>query len=276
MGVILSVAAALGTFRYTRVLEAELASARASLAALGDTVEIPVPKADTARGGTLLPADFRVLTLPAANLPENVLKTLPPVSDTAPLVALTDLAAGDLLLTGALAEAGANPDLGLLVSPGGHAFAVAPRNLADFDGLLAVGAPVDLIWTRNLGGGQTESRMIGSALRILALPQPGESGALTGKLVLEGEAGSEGMLAYQAEEIGYFHILLSDGVRKTSMAEVAVGPGDLADLPLVVRQGGGAAEDGVIAKITGASDDRTTCTTAVVRGGGRSLMEVPC
>ncbi|MDQ2065361.1 hypothetical protein Q9295_03160 [Xinfangfangia sp. CPCC 101601] len=291
-GMALSAAAGFGSFVYIRALEGELTAARNSLAALGETVRLPVPRVAVTRGALLQHTDFTEISLPVSGLPGNVLRDLPRASPEAPLLALSDMAAGELVLQGGLAAAGERPNTGLIVSTGARAFAVAPRNLQDFIGLLVEGSSVDLVWTRNIGGGQTETRLIGSALRVLALPSdwsapPFASSAegvapLAGKLLLEG-AGMEAVLAQMAEQTGFFHILLSDGRRVVVDNEVVIGSTELESLPLVVRDSGplaaGAAPAdsgaGVISKITGASG-RKVCTTAVVRGGGRVTMEVPC
>lgn len=283
LGIALSLTAGFGTFVYTRAIETELTAARASLKVLGETVKVPVPKADVQRGDALQANDFIYISLPSSPIPGNVLRDLPAATPEAPFVALSDMAQGEMVLTGALARSGDNPDFGLMVSAGGRAFAVAPRNLEDFKDLLVVGGSVDLVWTRGIGAGRTETRLVGSALRILALGQAPEGGPpspLDGKIVLEG-SGAEPFLVPQAEQTGYFHILLSDGNRRTNAGEISVGLEELEDLPLVVRRDAnapaGPEEDpGVISRITGASERRATCTTAVVRGGGRTTVEVPC
>lgn len=283
LGIALSLTAGFGTFTYTRAIEAELTAARASLKLLGETVKVPVPKADFQRGETLQASDFMYIPLPSSPMPGNLLNVLPSATPEAPLVALSDMRQGELVLAGALARSAEKPDFGLMVSAGARAFAVAPRNLSDFKDLLVVGGSVDLVWTRGIGAGRTETRLIGSALRVLALDQAPEGAPpspLDGKIVLEG-TGAEPFLTQQAEQTGYFHILLSDGNRRTSAGEIAVSLEELDDLPLVVRLDANApagtdSDPGVISRITGASERRATCKTAVVRGGGRTTVEVPC
>lgn len=289
LGIALALAAGFGTFHYTRALETELSAARTSLRAFGETVPVPVPKADIPRGAVIRAADFTNLRLPADYLPANVLTALPETGEAGTLVALTAMAAGQLIFGGDLALPGAGNDSGLILAADARAFAIAPRNLADFAGTLRVGSKVDVIWTRNLGGGRTESRLIGASLRVLALPAPegaadptangaaAGSGPLGGKLIVEG-ARQEAMRMLQAEQTGYFHILPANGNRNTATGEVVLDPGELEDLPLVVRgrPGPDASPAGaLVATITG-GEDRKTCATAVVRAGSRSVMEVPC
>ncbi|VDC21156.1 SAF domain-containing protein [Pseudogemmobacter humi] len=289
LGIALALAAGFGTFHYTRALETELAAVRTSLRAFGETVPVPVPKADIARGAVIRAADFTSLRLPADYLPANVLTLLPEPGEAGTFVALTDIAAGDLIFAGDLALPGGGNDSGLILAADARAFAIAPRNLADFDGMLQVGSKVDVIWTRNLGGGLTDSRLIGASLRVLALPASrgtgdpavkgivaGE-GPLGGKLIVEG-ARQEALRMLQADQTGYFHILPANGSRNTATGEVVLEPGELEDLPLVVRGTSGSAASpagALVATITG-GEERRTCATAVVRAGSRSVMEVPC
>ena len=63
-GILLSVAAGFGTLQYSRALETELATARISLRAFGETVLVPVPVRDLAPGSILSQQDFLPVRMP--------------------------------------------------------------------------------------------------------------------------------------------------------------------------------------------------------------------
>jgi Flp pilus assembly protein CpaB len=286
LGIVLALATGVATFQYTRALETELTSARASLRAFGETATVPVLKVDAAQGAVLKASDFRPVKLPLSYVPPNVILELPTEAGAEGFVALTNISAGALVLRSEVAQTAKESDFGFLLSPDSRAFAVAPRNLADFADRLQPGDMVDLIWTRDIGGGTTETRLIGSSLRILAVPASGTESAgaaggtmpspLAGKLILEGLA-VEALRYIQAEQSGFFHILPTQGRLDEDVAELAIGPTDLKSLPLVVRESeGGIDPVGIVERITGSEPQRKVCATAVIRAGTRSIIEVPC
>ncbi len=266
LGILLSVVAGFGTFQYSRALESELATARVSLRAFGETVLVPVPVRDLAPGSILGQDDFMPVKMPGSYLPDNVLQKLPPETEGG-FVALAALRKGALVLKGDIATSAGGPDYGFILSGDARAIAIRAQNLDDFIDRLKAGDPLDLLWTRNTGGGTTETRMLGSALRILALPTGGGEGPLADKLILEG-ASQDAMRVVEASSSGVFSILPSAHKLSLDQEEFVVGPADLATLPLVVREG---QADGV-AQVAA----RARCQTAIVRGGARSVMDVPC
>lgn len=266
LGILFSVVAGFGTFQYSRALESELATARVSLRAFGETVLVPVPVRDLAPGSILGQDDFAPVKMPGSYLPDNVLQKLPPGTEGG-FVALASLRKGALVLKGDIATSAGGPDYGFILSGDARAIAIRAQNIDDFIDRLKVGDPVDLLWTRNTGGGTTETRMLGSALRILALPGGGGEGPLADKLILEG-ASQDAMRVVEASSSGVFSILPSTRKLSLDQEEFVVGPADLASLPLVVREG---QVDGV-AQVAA----RARCQTAIVRGGARAVMDVPC
>lgn len=268
LGLLLSVVAGFGTFQYSRALESELAAARVSLRAFGETVMVPVPVRDLPPGSILSREDFQPVKIPGSYLPPNVLEDLPPDSE-AGFIALAALKAGALVLRGDIATTGEGPDYGFILSGDARAIAVRAQNIDDFIDRLKPGDPVDLLWTRSTGGGTTETRMLGSALRILALPTGGGEGPLADKLMLEAAA-KDAMRVVEASASGAFSILPSNRKLSLEQEEFVVGPADLATLPLAVRNEAGpnGAATPVVA--------RPRCQTAIIRGGARSLMDVPC
>ncbi|NGM45984.1 Flp pilus assembly protein CpaB [Rhodobacter sp. SGA-6-6] len=288
LGIVLAVAAGLGTFQYTRALETELSATRKSLADLGETVSLPVPLRDIPAGTALQPSDFGMKPLPASIVPQNVLRDLPQPAEGQSLVSMAPLAEGALLLFTDVGSSDASTDFGLVLSQGARAFAIAPRNLAEFADRLAPGATVDIIWTRTAAQGRMESRLLGSGVRVLAVPGDAATGDATaadkmaGKLIVEGNE-EEAMRYILAAQTGFFHILLSNGDRRADGKELVLSADELADLPVVTREGtasgaGTGAEDdpGLVARITGGGAGRPTCTTAIIRAGSRAVFEVPC
>lgn len=288
LGIVLAIAAGLGTFQYTRALETELSAARRSLADLGETVSLPVPLRDIPAGTALQPSDFGMKPLPASIVPANVLRDLPQVAEGQSLVSMTPLAEGALLLFTDVGSSNAGTDFGFVVSQGARAFAIAPRNLAEFADRLAPGALIDIVWTRTAPGGKMESRLLGSAMRVLAVPgatppgqTPGDTTAtdgLAGKLIVEGRE-EEAMRYILAAQTGFFHILLSNGDRRADGKELVLSADELTDLPVATREGAAPeteTDPGLVARITGGGSGRPTCTTAVIRAGSRAVFEVPC
>ncbi|WP_126978681.1 RcpC/CpaB family pilus assembly protein [Frigidibacter oleivorans] len=303
-GAALALGAGAGSLHYLRRMEAEVAGLRANLAALGDMRAVPVPARDLTRGEALTAADFTTLSLPARSVPANVVADLPAApagtdggtDGAAPaMVALTDLQAGTLVPATALALGPAEAGAALLLSSDGRAVAVAPRNLADMQGLIRTGDMVDLFWTRDVGGGTTETRLIGPALTVIALPAtpvpaepataPAEGAAAgtaaepalaapEGRLLLAGLA-EDVALILQAEARGSFDLALAGGPLPEGMTEVVVGPGDLADLPLAVRAGEAPANPGPD-RFLPLPVQQKTCALAVVRQAERQIIEVPC
>lgn len=280
-GFLLAIAGGIGTYLYTRALEEELASLRVSLDAFGETSSIPVPRRDIALGELLAPSDFSLVKLPASYIPTRVSRAIPPSKEGEGLVALDDLNEGELLFNGDVAPAGESPYLGLRPAPDSKIFVVTPHNLGKLAPALTEGSRIDLVFTRSLGSGQTETRLLGTGLKVRALPENRENAGkapspLAGTLLVEGDLDTA-MLSLIAEDRGQFHILISDGLRNLNARETVVSARDLEDLPLVVRQeAGGTGSSSIIAQVTGDAGGRGKCVTAVIRGGARSTAEVPC
>ncbi len=273
-GIVLAVGGGFGTFHYTRALELELASARSSLRAFGDTVDIPLAAADFAPGTVLTGESFVMAKVPQSYLPGNILRELPRLAEGESLVALTSLKAGSGLFDTDLAKSGAVPKGVLLPVGNGKIFALEPQNLADFSSVLVEGSGVDLVWTRDIGAGKTETRLIATGLRVRRPPLADPASALAGKLLLEGDF-TDGLRSLVADRNGALSLLLSDGSRDFSSDVVLIGPTDLEKLPLVMRAPGETGSS-IMGKITGETTTRARCPTAVIRGGSRSVAEVPC
>ncbi|NPD17283.1 hypothetical protein HOY34_19020 [Xinfangfangia sp. D13-10-4-6] len=281
-GIVLALGGAFGTFHYTRALELELASARSSLRAFGETVEVPLVARDIAPGAVVSGESFVTAKIPASYLPANVLRALPGVEAEETLVALTTLKAGNALFDTDIALSGTSPRGVLMPVGNSRIFAISPRNLADFSGQLAEGTRVDIVWTQNIGAGKSETRLLATGLRVrtpmVDQQSSGAVSALADKLLLEGDFTDAIRGAVANHQAGFMNIILSDGSRSLNSDIVVIGPTDLEKLPLTMR--GSDIQDvsgtSIIGKITGQSTSRERCPTAVIRGGSRSVSEVPC
>lgn len=281
-GIVLALGGAFGTFHYTRALELELASARSSLRAFGETVEIPLVGRDIAPGAMVTADSFVTAKVPLSYLPGNILRELPATGADESFVALTALKAGNAVFDTDIAKSGTSPPGVLMPVGNGRIFAISPRNLADFSGTLVDGTRVDIVWTQNIGAGKSETRLLATGLRVRTPPADGQpSGAvsaLADKLLLEGEFTDAIRGVVANHQAGFINVLLSDGSRSMNSDIVVIGPTDLEKLPLAVRETGsqGSAGSSIIGKITGENASRERCPTAVIRGGSRSIAEVPC
>ena len=292
LGIGLALAGGLGTFYYTRAIENELAAARLSLRAFGDTVEIPVPNRDLPLGSLVTAADFKLAQLPQSFLPKDILRSLPALPEAGSLVAMNDLRAEEMLSESDLALQDQEPQFGMTPALNNRIFAVALRNLAELRPELETGARVDLVWSQDLGSGQTESRLAATGLILRKLGPDAapltevpaaDASPLAGMALLEGDQ-TDALRLITAGQKGGFYLLISDGSRSLATSEVVIGASELSSLPLVLRDSGNAPaagsavlteQAGFMGKITG-QETRKRCTTALIKGGNRSMAEVPC
>lgn len=282
LGAVMALIAGVATFSYTRTMESELMSAQAAIQAFGATKRVPVTIFDVPRGTALKPEDFATLLLPQEQLPTNVLEQLPSFASDKPVFALNDLRAGALLLTTSLGEPSKGGVTDLLRSADGRALAVAPRNIGDFRDRLAVGDLIDLFWTRDIGGGSTETRLIGNGLRILELPRAAGSAGTSvagvtsaGHLLLEVGL-RDAARVIDAGQDGTFSILPSGGPVRPGADVIEISDEELASLPLATRIGATPPPRG---RAQGASAPRSSnqrCSAIMVRAGNRVEVDVPC
>lgn len=283
LGAVMALVAGLATFSYTRQMEGELMSANAAITAFGDTHRVPVLLMDAPRGTRLGIKDFGSVLVPRSQLPTNVLLDLPLHGEEEQTVALADLRAGALLLDISIGKRPAGADFGYLLSRDARALAVMPRNLADFSGLLQPGALVDLFWTRDIGDGISETRLIGNALRILAMPErlprgaaaPAAPAVTEARFVLEVGV-RDAARVLEAGQSGFFSVLPAGGALPAGEDEVAVKAADLRGLPLAVREPAATGGSRVTLLPAGIEVKAPVCRTVLVRGGVRSALEVPC
>ena len=280
LGAVMALIAGVATFSYTRSMESELMSAQAAIQAFGTTKRVPVAIFDIPRGPPVKPEDFASILLPEEQLPSNVMEVLPSFAPEKPVFALGDLRAGALLLQTSLGSPVAGGVAELLSSPDGRAVAVLPRNLGDFRDRLAVGDLVDLFWMRDIGGGSTETRLIGNALRLLELPRTASvAGASVGGATTSGhlllEVGlRDAARVIDAGESGSFYILPSRGPVRPGADVIEVSDEELASLPLVTRVGEAPASPRPSPTTERAPNAR--CSAIMVRAGNRVEVDVPC
>ena len=274
LGLCLALLAGGGGYLYLRSVEQDLNSARAVIDDFGSLKGFPVLLADAEQGKRLFAADFTTAQMPESRLPDNMVMVLPPIDPDKGLVALTDLRAGAGLLSGSIGlPEGKGP---FIIALDSRILAVTPQNLADYGNRLRQFDLVDLFWTRNIGGGSTETRLIGNALRLVELPD--DSGeALVGKILLEARAEDAARLL-EAGKTGSFHIVPASNRLPQGSREIVIGPADLRMLPLAVRSGDPAAAVSPAMVTRSQIDDQVipVCSTFIIRGGNRSMVEVPC
>lgn len=271
LGAVMALIAGVATFSYTRTMETELMSAQAAIQAFGATRQVPVAQSDIPRGTVLKPEDFVPLLLPEEQLPTNILTTLPEFSAAAPVYALSDLRAGALVLQTSLGMPAEGAVAQLLRSPDGRAIVVQPRNLAEFQGRLAVGDLLDLFLTQDTVNG-SQTRLIGSALRLMELPQPGGVGAAGGTLLLE-VSPRDAARVIGAGPGGNFTILPARAALQSGADQIVVGGPEMAGLPLV---GPGLGEGARLLGAGGAAAPGQRCMAVLVRAGNRMEVDVPC
>lgn len=273
LGAVMALVAGGATFSYTRSMEAELSAAKAAVRAFGETQSVPVPLRDIPRGSVVTEADFTTIRLLQEHMPANLLKALPEGGSHPHLVALADLDAGQILPDTSIGRGDA--DL-IAVGGAGRSLAVRAANFADHAEDLKVGDWADLFWTRDIGGGTSETRLIGNALRIMALPQQVQL-ASEGSVSIPRAAGllflevgpRDAARILEASQGGSFNILPTRERLSSGADLVEVGPLELQSLPLAVRAGGSGAAP--VAALQG-----QRCTAMVVRAGQRASVEVPC
>lgn len=301
LAALLAGGAGLVSFVYLGAVGREVASARAALASYGDIVKVPVLLRDVAAGEVLRPEDFTEHPIPREYLPGDALESLPDLPEGGSLQAFDAIAARSLLLTRMIGVAGPEGPARLVLPEGRGALLVPVANLAAVRAQLETGTRVDLFALR-VAEGASEVRLLAVDFEVLALPAPADPAAgpqpAATALML---AGPEADLArvILARQGGEIHLTLSAGARAISDNSVVISESELADLPLARRAGGATAlpvvagqsrmftRDGDTAQgqmpsavsvpvLAPGAGDGTICTAALVRGGQRVQVEVPC
>jgi len=288
LGITLALAGGVGSFKYVRAIEDELAAARRGAAALEDMEEVVIARQQIPRGSLPGPEAFDKILLPARLLPPSIMRRLDPLpeGEDQTYVALSEIAEGDLVLASSIATGSRGAGTGLVLSIDAKAFAIRPRNLESLAGQLAPDIRIDLFWTRDIGGGSTETRLLATGLRVLSQPMPvqGTAGSASQSadsvaadlLLVEGFAADVARYI-QAEPRGDFDIALSEAPLSLNATEVVIGPETLKTLPLAVRERQTrelSAQD-IVTQITAPNAQRV-CPTIIVRAAKRTVVEVPC
>ncbi len=296
VGLVLIILSATGTLYFVQQAKQQVASVQARLDAYGDRVTVPVPAHKIARGATAQVADFTMIEVPKSYLPVGVLDYLPqlPKTETAQYVALAELEPGRLMLPGDLAVA-ADPQQAITLKvDGGTMTLIAPVNLAEQATQLAPGVLVDAFWRRDIGGGASETRLLGEGLRVRSFlrvegepkkwneAEPAEASAV---MV---EAAPEVIVRLvQAQGVGDLFVARSGGLTRRPSGEIVVGNAELRALGLVgceavageagVDMTSGSLNDVLQRAVeAGGRQEGDLCSLAVVRQATRSFIQVPC
>lgn len=216
------VLAALAGARIQRVVNGAGHPAEAS----GSRVRVAVAGQAVDRGEPISPSALRVLTIPAAYAPPGAVGS---ISEAAGRVALTDLAAGEVVTDTRLARVRAGP-VASLVPPGLRAFAV-PITLPP--SVVREGDHVDILATYGSGGTQPHTETVVERVEVLLVlggagPEPGDGGGF-GLDLGAAEAGRPSVLVVlvapdQEERLAF--------ARAFANLEVAVAPAEDAPLPV--------------------------------------------
>jgi hypothetical protein len=295
VGLVLIILSATGTLYFVQQAKQQVATVRTQLDAYGDRVSVPVPARKIARGEAVHLADFTMIEVPKAYLPHGVLDYLPqlPKTETAQYVALAELEPGHIMLPGDLAVASDPQQAIELRVDGGTMTLIAPVNLAEQAGQLAPGAHVDAFWRRDVGGGATETRLLGEGLRLRSfLRTEGEPKKWIGAEPAEAsavmvEADPEVIVRLiQTKGTGDLFIVRSGGVMRGASGEIVVGNAELRALGLVACNAAAGADaattqpadlsETLRRAMDAGGQEKELCSLAVVRQATRSFIQVPC
>ncbi len=282
-GVLLTAFASAGTYIYMRQLESELATAKATLHDLGEMAETMVAGRDIAAGAPVLAQDFVIRRMPRSMIPANAIPDRPTATqaDAASYFAATDIRMGSLITESMFGAGGKDPSA---IRPDAAAIFLSPENFSEYRQQLTPGALVNLFWTRPVGGGGTETRLLASGLRVLGVTdgapesegRPAGAPAAKGRIIVE--ARNQDAAAFiGASNRGQIDITLSGGALPAGEREIVVGAGDLRDLPLAYREGTNAGPLAMLpAFATGEDRARPVCRVSIVKNAARIPIEVPC
>jgi len=306
IGLVLVLASASGTLMFVRQAEGRVAEVEERLRNYGTQVRLPALSRNVERGELLQASDFTHIPIPASIAPDGALRALP--SESGGLIALTDISSHRLILPHQLALAPAHPDAGVIPTADPRVMRIRPANFEDVAEVLGEGDNIDIFWVRSIGGGSFETRVLGRAVSVIGFS------ALTKESVAQEGWISVGATAelvarvIQAESSGSLYVAISGNMQPGSDGELVVDDSVLKTLPLVERRVEIVKEVSVDAgpdstevaeqptrTETGLpadtlrflaqramdaagspKDPPEKCTLTVVKGGQRTVLEVPC
>ncbi len=305
-GLVLVLSSASGTLMFVRQAEGRVAQVEERLRTYGTQVRLPTLARDVKRGDVLQAADFTYVSVPASIAPAGVLERLPSAEHG--LVALVDIASHRLILPHQLGLDPARSATTTLPSADPNVMRIRPVNLDEVIPGLQPGDSVDVFWVRSIGGGSFETRLLGSTLRIIDAIAPSDDTQGQAGWVTIGASAEVVARLLQARSAGELYVAVSGTVRHDPDGEIVVDDEALKSLPLVERHVEVVREVPVVTEpevpdsseqasrtATGSPTDTLTyfaqraleasqsateppkrCTLTVVRGGERSVLEVPC
>lgn len=317
IGLLFTITASAGTYFYLRVLERDLETAQAKLEQFSQIVSVPVLVRDVARGGQIVEDDVTSEQISTSHLPYDLVRALGDVApgDGGPLIARTDLKAGQFLLRAHLATPAEVGSAEVLLPVGSRAYALRPANSDAFDGRIAPGDPVDVFWRAKGAEEATETRLLATRLEVArpyvrpdALAEAGAGAAAAQgadgappaasaaqeRVVLVGPA-EEIALLIQTDGRGEHMIVPANHTAYVASEQVAVNDEDVTARPLAARSADAARRQADVGDSRSMDNDNVTdepenavkviqslvkapptCTLNIVRSATRSVIEVPC
>ena len=132
------------------------------------TVVIAVAAADLPEGHLLTKADARLMLVPRAAVPKGAFMT---VDSLVGRVTRVNVLAGDALVPGRLAPAGAGAGLEVKITPGKRAMAVKIDEVAGLSGLIQPNSRVDVLVTvrEDAANAQERAKLFMSNMRVLSV-----------------------------------------------------------------------------------------------------------
>lgn len=294
----LSLTAMYGTVSYVQSMSVEVERLRSEAERIKEVITVPVVSRDVSRGAIISPGDFAALTVAASAVPSSILTDLEmlPGDASNSYVALSDIAANNFIFLSDLAVAPENEDVSDQVSLDGRRFAITPEDLPQLLQQVAVNERVDVYWTRKTSTSQLETRLLAVGLKVLELPDTGNSDPLEvaekdtnlrsdSQVLLEGAADDVARIlqARASAPTGEFRLVPARGDVNLGMRVISASEDSLAQLPLV-RSNDATISEQLTANVTNAlnssftpsTSQPTLCKLSIVRSATRSEVEVPC
>ena len=294
----LSLTAVYGTALYVQSMSVEVERLRSESERIKEVITVPVVSRDVSRGTIISLDDFTTLTVTSSAVPSSILTDLKllPGDESNSYLALSDIAANNFIFLSDLAVAPENEDVSDQVSLDGRRFVISPESLPQLLQQVAVNERVDVYWTRKTSTSQLETRLLAVGLKVLELPDTGNSDPVVvaeddtnlrsdSQVLLEGAAEDVARIIQARASVptSEFRLVPARGDVNLGMRAISASEDSLAQLPLV-RSNDTTISEQLTANVTNAlnssftpnTSQSTLCKLSIVRSATRSEVEVPC
>jgi len=145
-------------------------------AALAGTVPVVVAAQPIERGAALQPAALKIARFPQASAPAGALSTIEEASAGGQRLALRAIVANEPILASKITEPGGKVNLSAALTPGMRAVTFRANDIAGVAGFVLPGDRVDVLLTRDAGGGagggaSMVTQMLADNLKVLGVDQ---------------------------------------------------------------------------------------------------------